>query len=270
MFTGLILLALVSFLAVTVVASAIKAAFRAVRKAGGKEEPKEKSDGKAEEKKTPEKKPEEKTSVKEEVREEKAEPTVESEEMERLKARGITEVYWNGYSALEIDGKTLADLAVARSKLSYVEFNNRHLAGEEFHGFNIEVKDGEKMALTYRGQVLSTLTRIVEKTTEIVDGKDEERESVKYRTNTFPPLLGKDMCVSELAELLEVTRYIQSCGGEPCRVADAMLDSFLREGNVSKLKFSIDDKIRRAETLKLRDSQEKSRNEAQPKKLKIK
>lgn len=276
MFTALILAAILVMAGIALVTKAIKSAVTAIKRQDSGRKASESNNEKETfkpEKQEREKKSEsarESVDVSEEVPLQEELPEIHRESLDRMARRGIVEMYWDEPSAIEFDEKAVADLSVARSALSYLEFNNRHLAGEDFHGFNIDVRDGEQMALTYRGQVLATLTRIADKVMETVDGKEVEKESVRYRTSTFPPMLGKDLCVSEIAELIDVTRYVNACSGDPCRVADAMLNTFVREGNISKLKVNIDDRIRKVESLKLRDAQEKSRNQKQPKELKMK
>lgn len=256
MFTGLILLAVLAILAVTVVGAAVKAAVSTIRKgvSGQEQKPKEE--------------PEKETRKVEPIEEKKAQEQVQTvsteqeEAMGQLAGQGIGEVFWTDKTAIELDGKTLADLAVSGSPLSYMEFNNRHLADEGFVGYNIEVRDGEMMALTYRGKVLVTLTKVEEKARGKEDAEDTG--NIMYRTNVFPPVLGKDMAISELAEILEVTRSVSACNGDPCRVADVMLDTFLQASNVRHLRSDIGEKIREKETKRLREEQQKALNEKQP------
>ena len=267
MFTGLILLAVLALLAVAAVSAAVKAAISAVRKA---------SSGQKKEEAVKEEKPEERKSrQKEEApaqqQESLPEETVSQEweeSISRLQEQGIGEAFWTEKTDIELDGKALADLVVSGTSLSYMEFNNRHLAGDGFMGFNIEIKDGEKMALTYRGNVLVTLTKVTEKVPEPKEGEPEEK--VMYRTNVFPPFFGKDMAVSELADLLQITGAVSECGGDPCLVADVMLGVFSQDSNIRHLRADIDGKIREKETQRLREEQQKSRNEKQPVVLQVK
>lgn len=262
MFTALILAAILAMAGIALVTKIVRSAVAAVRGQGSRKEdapgPQETTE-RSKAKQKPEGKDE---SVKEEaseaLREEPAETTVEEEipqahraSLDQMARRGIVETYWNEPTSIEFNGKAFADLAVSRSALSYLEFNNRHLAGKDFKGFNIDIKDGESMALSHHGQVLVTLTRVDSGKSD-GKGPDEARNGgVSFRSDIFPPLLSDGLALSELVELMAVYKTLKECKGDPCGIADIMLERFASEGNVIRLKTDIDRKIQKKESARL-------------------
>lgn len=171
---------------------------------------------------------------------------------------GITETFWTAPTDLALDGKTVADLSVMTSSLTYLEFNNRTLAGEDFFGFNLVVEEGRRLVLTYNGQALASITKVETRATTVVDGREVEGTQTAYRVNTFPPTLSPSMAVSDLESMLTAVDAVKACGGDPRLAADAMLSEFTDPRNISKLKGSIDRKIQSKE-LPREEAQARSR-----------
>ena len=161
---------------------------------------------------------------------------------------GITESFWSEKTDFSIDSKDFADKCVSGSSLSYLEVNNRALAGNDFMGFNVLVEQGEKMTLTYQGQAVATLTRQEKTVTKTVDGKEVSENVTFYRTNTFPPHLTSKMVPDDLERMLQASTSIIACNGNPELVSGRILDIFTESGNVDKLKANIDTKIQAKES----------------------
>lgn len=161
---------------------------------------------------------------------------------------GITESFWSEKTDFSIDSKDFADKCVSGSSLSYLEVNNRALAGNDFMGFNVLVEQREKMTLTYQGQAIATLTRQEKTVTKTVDGKEVSENVTFYRTNTFPPHLTSKMVPDDLERMLQASTSIIACNGNPELVSGRILDIFTESGNVDKLKANIDTKIQAKES----------------------
>lgn len=263
MYLALIVL-LAAVIAVSVlVTKVIKSVFSA-----GKTSPEgktEQGEKKEELKKTKEESPKEEKAEAEQQKAEEKE-TLSEEQTNRFAAArraGITESFWSEKTDFSIDTKAFADKCVSGSSLSYLEVNNRALAGPDYLGFNVLVEQGEKMTLTYQGQAVATLTRQEKTVTKTVDGKEVSEKITFFRTNTFPPHLTSKMVPDDLEHMLQATTSIIACNGSPELVFDRILDIFTEPGNVEKLKENIDTKIQAKESKSTRVGQiqaEKDKN----------
>lgn len=224
---------------------------------------------KEEQKKTREDSPKEE-KVEAEQQNAKEKETLSEEQTNRFAAArraGITETFWSEKTDFFIDSKVFADKCVSGSSLSYLEVNNRALAGPDYLGFNVLVEQGEKMTLTYQGQAVATLTRQEKTVTKTVDGKEVSEKITFFRTNTFPPHLTSKMVPDDLEHMLQATTSIIACNGSPELVFDRILDIFTEPGNVEKLKENIDTKIQAKESKSTRVGQiqaEKDKNGIEP------
>ena len=260
MFLGLAVFIILAIVVSIIVIRAVKALFRLLT--GGKKEDKgnEQQSQKETEKKSESKK-EAKKEAKEESKSEseQLEKTVPQEEedpsVEITRRRfadacfhGITEEFATGENLMEIDPKTVADLCVGNSAITYLEFNNREIAGEEYYGFNLIVEKDTRMVLTYNGQAVASLTAVETQTTAIINGQEVEGTMPGFRINTFPPTLTPGMVPSDLEKMLSAAERVRACGNDPRLVADCMIGEFTEPGNVSKLKSSIDSKIQAKES----------------------
>ncbi len=248
MFLALIVLVVVLIAAAAIVSKVIKSVFSAAKSAPEEKPSKEqgKPDGGKEKSETAK---EVKTETVQEKAEEKV--TLSEEQSNRFAAAhraGITEAFWNEKTDFSIDSKSFADKCVSGSSLSYLEVNNRALAGKEFMGFNVIVEQGEKMTLTYQGLAVATLTRQEKTVTKTVDGKEISEKVTFFRTNTFPPHLTSKMVPDDLERMLQATTSIIACNGNPELVSGRILDIFTESGNVEKLKDNIDTKIQAKES----------------------
>lgn len=249
MFLALIVLVVALIAAAAIVSKVIKSVFSAAKSAPEEKPSKEqgKPDGGKEKSETA--KVEKTDTVQEKAEEEKV--TLSEEQSNRFAAAhraGITEAFWNEKTDFSIDSKSFADKCVSGSSLSYLEVNNRALAGKEFMGFNVIVEQGEKMTLTYQGLAVATLTRQEKTVTKTVDGKDVSEKVTFFRTNTFPPHLTSKMVPDDLERMLQATTSIIACNGNPELVSGRILDIFTESGNVEKLKENIDTKIQAKES----------------------
>lgn len=252
MFLGLAVFLVLGITAVILVIRAVRALFRHF---SGRE--KNESQPKAEK---PRKEP---SKDKAEVKDLSQEQSPQEEQPEELRNRyaacerdGITEAFWTPDGDLALDGKTVADLCVGGSAITYLEFNNRHLAGTDFYGFNIILEENTRMVLTYNGQAVGSITRVETAATAIVNGQQVEGTATAYRVNTFPPTLAPGMTVSDLEAMLGAVDRIKACGSDARAVADVMLSEFTDLGNITKLKVSIDRKIQSKESPKRESMQQ--------------
>ena len=162
---------------------------------------------------------------------------------------GITEEFCTDETSFRIDGKALADECVLASSLSYLEYDNRALAGKEFHGFNLIVEDGSRMVLTYDGSAVASLTKTEKETAAIINGKTVIGTMPSWRTNTFPPEVKEGTVVSDVEKMLAAAESVKACAGDPARVSRTMVGLFTEGTNVCKLKGSIDRKIQSKESV---------------------
>ena len=261
MFLGLAVFAILALVLSIIVIRAVKALFRLLT--GGK-----KDDQKTEEKTQPEKEKAAKSetkekSEKESVEEAKSEseqleksPEMESDPAEDLirnryseaTLQGITESFASVGGMMEIDPKTVADLCVGSSGITYLEFNNRELASEDYFGFNLIVEKDSRMVLTYNGHAVASITAVETKATAIINGQEVEGTAPGLRINTFPPHLSPGMVPGDLERMLTAADRIRACGGDARMAADVMIDEFSEPGNISRLKGAIDGKIQSKES----------------------
>ena len=193
------------------------------------------------------------TVPKEEGKEQSPEEILPEETRNRYAAAvsgGIDEVLYTDETPFRIDGKVIADSCVGDGPLTYLEYSNRELTGDEFHGFNLIVEEGSRMVLTYGGVAVATLSRTERACTATINGEEVTGTMPAYRTNTFPPELRPGMVASDLERMLEASLSIRKCGGNPEEVSRAMVELFKGPGNVSLLKAAIDRKIQAKESLR--------------------
>lgn len=264
MFLALITMVLASILAGIIVVRALKAAMNALRANDdkGEQSPKTRQekieDESRSEKDKKESKEEGKAQAQEAFPEEEIKEAANLYELQNTRldqesSKGIQEDFWMEQTDFSIDGKLCADLCVAQTPLTYLEFNNRSLANNAFFGFNLLIEDGKKMTLTYNGQAIATLTHV-----------DKGNQSF-YRTNTFPPHLSDLMIASDVDAMISARDAIHACAGDPAKVADVMMERFMRPENVNKLKRNIVMKIQAKESGLKRDiSQKKPARSARP------
>ena len=280
MFLGLAVFAILALVLSIIVIRAVKALFRLLT--GGK-----KDDQKTEEKTQPEKEKAAKSetkdkSEKESVKEVNSEseqleksPELESDPAEDLirnryseaTLQGITESFASEEAMMEIDPKTVADLCVGSSGITYLEFNNRELASEDYFGFNLIVEKDSRMVLTYNGQAVASITAVETKATAIINGQEVEGTAPGLRINTFPPHLSPGMVPGDLERMLTAADRIRACAGDARMAADVMIDEFTEPGNISKLKGAIDGKIQSKESARkqtVQHAQERSPKRLSP------
>ena len=237
MFLGLIV-ALVIGLAASALAA--RTAKRVIRLFSAKGRADRKEDAKKESGKPEETPKEEEETLPEEARNRYAAATSE----------GIGEDLWNEESAFRIDGKTIADSCVEGSSLTYLEYAHRELAEDGFHGFNLIIEEGSRMVLTYGGVAVATLTRNERTCKATINGEEVTGTMPAWRTNTFPPELRPGMVPSDLERMLEASRSIRECGGNPEEVSRAMVELFKGPENITLLKTAIDRKMQAKESLR--------------------
>ena len=261
MFLAAIVLAVIVIAAGVLFTKVVKGALRLFRSGNSESSPSQKDEVK-EKKQKAEAKPVEKEETKSESVSE--EPVLEEELGNRYAAArhsGISEIFWKKDTDWKIDSKAIVDKCVTVSPLTYLEMNNRVMAGGDFRGFNLIIDEGSKLTLTYLGQAVATLTRIENITTQTVDGKETSVTSISYRTHTFPPRLALDMVPKDLERMLGAVESIRSCGGNPEKVFEAMTTSFTNPDNTTFLKENIDPKIQAKESKSVRESQGQSTKE---------
>ena len=269
MFLGLIVFAILAAVAMTIALRAVRSLVR--RLTGRDKEPEDKKDKKSSSKE--EKKPSEGESKKEAKsaeakpapeEEEEAQETIPEETGNRYAMAvrvGIFEAFSPEESDFKIDEKALADECVQGSSLSYLEYNNRELAGDDFLGFNLIVEEGSRMVLTYGGSAVASMTVIERQSTAIINGETVTGTMPGYRINTFPPELKPGMVVGDLERMLEAAEHIRGLQGDPVLVSRAMSTFFTEPENIARLKGSIDRKIQSKESVN--KSIEASRKQAQ-------
>ena len=279
MFLGLAVFIILALVLSVIVIRAVKAMLRLLT--GGRKDPQEKEaaenrNAKKRESETVSKEKSEKESA-EEVKSEseqlkkvpEAEPDPAGEVIRNRYAdahlTGITEAFASQEQMMEIDPKTVADLCVGGSGITYLEFNNRELAGEDYYGFNLIVEKDTRMVLTYNGQAVASITAVETKTTAIINGQEVEGTMPGLRINTFPPTLSPGMVPSDLEKMLSAAERIRGCGGDARMAADCMIEEFTDPGNISRLKASIDGKIQSKESSK-KQAQQKSQGRS-PKRI---
>ena len=248
MFLAAIVLAVIVIAAGVLFTKVVKGALRLFRSGNSESSPSQKDEVKDKKQKA-EAKPVEKEETKSESVSE--EPVLEEELGNRYAAArhsGISEIFWKKDTDWKIDSKAIVDKCVTISPLTYLEMNNRIMAGSDFRGFNLIIDEGSKLTLTYLGQAVATLSRIEEKEVRTVDDKKVVFISEMYRTNTFPPRLNKDTTPSDLDRMLYATSEISLSDGNPQTVAELMTGYFTDADNIQLLKETIDPKIQAKES----------------------
>ena len=256
MFLGLAVFLVLALVASILVFRLIRALFRILK--GEKKEDQEKEAASKEESKKEQKQEsiaESKSESKEleqgPSEEEQAEAELMQARHEYARSRGITEEFAPEGKLIEIDPKTAADLCVSGSGLTYLEFNNRELASEEFYGFNLIIEKDTRMVLTYNGQAVASITAVETRATATINGQEVE--------GTLKP----GMVPSDLEKMLGAAERIRACGNDPAMVADCMLSEFTDPENVRRLKNAVDQKIQSKES-----SQKQSQEHAQKPEIK--
>ena len=262
MFLGLavflVLALVVSILVIRLIKSLVRLLTGGKKKEQEKEkEPESKQDSKKEQKSQSESKSESQELEQGPSEEEQAEAELMQARHEYARSRGITEEFAPEGKLIEIDPKTAADLCVSGSGLTYLEFNNRELASEEFYGFNLIIEKDTRMVLTYNGQAVASITAVETRATATINGQEVEGTAPGMRINTFPPSLKPGMVPSDLEKMLGAAERIRACGNDPAMVADYMLSEFMDPENVRRLKNSVDQKIQSKES-SLKQSQEQA------------
>lgn len=248
MFLGLIV-----FLILAVVGSALitRAARAALRSITGRGKGKEHSDGQKSRLKEKPKGP--KPDPEEEHSPEINQPVIEEQTRSRYASAlrsGISESFWTDESSFSIDSKLIADACTSDGSLSYLEYNNRQLAGKEFHGFNLLVEEDSRMVLTYGGGAVASLTLTEKGCPALINGQSVMGTVPAWRVNTFPPELKPGMVTTDLEKVIDAGKAIRECGGDPEKVSRTMVDLFKSPDNVSLLKTAIDRKIQAKESLR--------------------
>ena len=254
MFLGLTVFIILAIVALIVAIRTVKALFRLLtsHKEKGKEQEAAQKIGKKKDKEEEkanaesEKVSQQKEDV-EEVRE-NAEDGLIRQRHEWALADGITETFSSTDTSLELDPKALADRCTSESCLTYLEYNNRELAGDDFYGFNLIIEKDSRMVLTYNGQAVASVTKVEVKSTAIINGQVVEGMAPAWRINTFPPSLRPGMVPSDLEKMLTAADRIKACGQDPSRVVDTMTAVFSHPDNVNRLKNAVDRKIQEKES----------------------
>ncbi len=246
MFTGLVIFVAAIIFAAVKLLKMTRALFRG---GGGR------NDSESEAKKTPKEDARNKEKVQEEaaqVQQEKP-PTLEESMEEETRSRydaaqgsGIYEIFWKKGSELSLSGKDLADAVTSQCGMTYLEFNNRMMAGADFRGFNLLLDEGKKLTLTYYGKAIASIAKV--ETKVFADGKDTGKTLTLFRTNTFPPFLREGMIVADVKKMLSLRQVIAACDGHPVAVCTAMLEEFCAVDNIQKLKRDIGPKIQAKES----------------------
>ncbi len=277
MFVELALLVLLAFTVGALVIKALKTALSFLGMSGGKKgqqvAPQEqnatgkgKTDKKEKQKEKSEKEEHRKDVPEEEEKKEEVDTLAEEQRLryEQAARGGITEHFWTEGSTVEINGKDFADRCVSDEALTYLEVNNRDLAGDRFFGFNVIIEDGKKMTLTFHGSAIASLTRIEKEATAVINGETVKGTQVMYRTNTFPPKYASGMLPDDIERMLAACHAVNSCGGDPELVATAMRQCFTDGENIARLRGDIVPKIQTKESQRQRRSQTQTKKVEKP------
>ena len=251
MYLALIVLVLVGITAGALVARIARAVLTAFRNGNQKEDSGRNEKGQPE-KPSDKQLKESKDETQEEVKQESHTENMFSEEqtarLDSAQGSGISEDFWKEDTKAAIDSKKVADTCVQDSSLTYIEVNNKELAGSDFMGFNLIVEQDSRMALTYGGQTVATITRVEKVVKKEVDGKIEETKTVHFRTNTFPPKLTKGMIPEDVEKMLSAASAIRSAEGNPELVMEKMTSLFCSPENVERFKRNVAPKIQAKES----------------------
>ena len=180
---------------------------------------------------------------------------------------GITENFVDKPDDVSIDGKVFADTIVKEGVLSYLEFNNRELAGKGFSGFNLIIEKDSRMVLTYAGQAVASITQIEREVAAKVNGQEAKVTRQSFRINTFPPSLTKGMVPEDLRRMLDASKRIQLADKDPGFVIDAMLGIFSEPDNIRALKRTIDPRIQARESVRQNSEKKGEGKPITPRKL---
>ena len=270
MFLGFVVFAILAAIVATVVLRTLR---KLVRRLTGKKTDKPKEDKKKDKKPSEsesQKENKENVITKEETIEEDPQLELSEDTQNRYDAAlksGISEAFSPEDSEFQIDEKALADECVADSTLSYLEYHNRELAGDDFHGFNLIVEQDSRMVLTYGGTAVASMTMVERKATAIINGETVTGTMPGFRINTFPPELKPGMSVSDLETMLVASDCIKGLGGDPSIVAIGMIGFFTDPKNTAKLKASIDRKIQSKESVRKGKAPAEKQSQRGPRKL---
>lgn len=253
MFLGLAVFIILAIVALVVAIRTVKALFRLLtsHKEKGKEQEAAQKIGKKDKEEERIQSESERQSQQEEAGEEVAESPEDGlirQRHEWALADGITETFSSTDTSLELDPKALADRCTGESGLTYLEYNNRELAGDDFFGFNLIIEKDSRMVLTYNGQAVASVTKVEVKSTAIINGQVVEGTAPAWRINSFPPSLRPGMVPSDLEKMLTAADRIKACGQDPSRVVDTMTAVFSHPDNVTRLKNAVDRKIQEKES----------------------
>ena len=180
---------------------------------------------------------------------------------------GITENFVDKPDDVSIDGKAFADAIVKEGVLSYLEFNNRELAGKTFTGFNLIIEKDSRMVLTYAGQAVASITQIDREVEVTVNGEETTLTRQSFRINTFPPSLTRGMVPEDVRRMLDAAGRVRLADKDPGLAIDAMLAVFSEPENIRALKRTIDPRIQAKESVR-KNSEKKGEAKVNiPKKL---
>ena len=248
MFLGLVVFFILAIAAYIIAIRAVKALFRLLT---GRRNHPEQPDSRKEKKAAKEDGPsrsesEAKTHREGNDREQETDPVVEEQIRNRhegVLSAGITESFSDDESGFTLDPKAIADRCTESSSLTYLEFNNRGLAGKDYYGFNLIIEKDWRMVLTYNGQAVASITKTEVKSTVVINGQEVEGTVPAWRINTYPPSLNPGLTPSDLGKMLSAVDRIKECGRDPALAADRMLSAFSDPENITRLKMAVDRKI---------------------------
>ena len=274
MFLGLATFLVLSIVALALVFRLVRTVFRFFSGAG-KKEGKQPSEKPAKEQKESPGRKEEKVLSENESEQAEKKPAPGQElgdgELGQLYtgalSAGITENFVDKPADVSIDGKAFADAIVKEGVLSYLEFNNRELAGKTFTGFNLIIEKDSRMVLTYAGQAVASITQIDREVEVTVNGEETTLTRQSFRINTFPPSLTRGMVPEDVRRMLDASGRVRLADKDPGLAVDAMLAVFSEPENIRALKRTIDPRIQAKESVR-KNSEKKGEAKVNiPKKL---
>lgn len=180
---------------------------------------------------------------------------------------GITENFVDKPDDVSIDGKAFADAIVKEGVLSYLEFNNRELAGKTFTGFNLIIEKDSRMVLTYAGQAVASITQIDREVEVTVNGEETTLARQSFRINTFPPSLTRGMVPEDVRRMLDASGRVRLADKDPGLAVDAMLAVFSEPENIRALKRTIDPRIQAKESVRKNSEKKGEGKPISPRKL---
>ena len=260
MFSGVIIAAVLAILVTVLGLRAIRWVLGLLSGAREKEGKEARRDKPSEDKKAS-RKEEKAKEAKESVKKEKPQEELSEETRQRYAGAlfsGISEEFAPEGTPFRIDGKAIADECVEGSRLTYLEYNNRGLAGDEFHGFNLIVEEDSRIVLTYGGNAVATITKIEREDTAVINGETVTGTVPGYRINTFPPKVKEGTTVTDVERMLDAAGAVKGLN-DPETVLGVMKGLFTEEDNVALLKGSIDGKIQAKESSRKKQTENLSR-----------